>query len=255
MDQWAGREAGPPIHPFSVRTRRRRHPLEWPFVSELNLILFGPPGAGKGTQADRLRQDFSLPFISTGDMLRANVKEETALGQEAKRFMDAGDLVPDELMVKMTAARLKDDDAQDGFILDGFPRTVAQAEALDEQLADAGRRETAALLIDVPDEEVVRRLSGRRVCVKAGHNYHIEFDPPKHDGVCDQDGSRLVQRDDDKPDVIENRLAVYHEKTRPLESYYDDRGLMRRIDGTRQPAAVHDHIRAVIATLRLEEDV
>jgi adenylate kinase len=224
-------------------------------VSELNLILFGPPGAGKGTQADRLQADFQLPYIATGDMLRANVKEETDLGKEAKRFMDAGELVPDELIVAMAAARLKQEDAADGFILDGFPRTIAQAEALNKQLSEMGRRVTAALLIDVPDEELVKRLSGRRVCVKAGHNYHVQFDPPKHEGVCDQDGSRLVQRDDDKPEVIENRLRVFHEQTSPLVDYYDERGLLRRIDGTRPPTEVHDHIRAVIATLRLEEDV
>ena len=222
---------------------------------QLNLILFGPPGAGKGTQAERLRKDFDLPYIATGDMLRENVKEKTELGKQAKEYMDAGDLVPDDLIVAMAAARLRQDDAQDGFILDGFPRTIEQAEALDRQLSELGRRVTAALLIDVPDEEVIRRLSGRRMCVKAGHSYHVEFDPPKREGVCDQDGSRLVQREDDKPEVIENRLRVYHEKTKPLVDYYDERGLLRRIDGTRDPADVHGHIRAVIATLRMEEDV
>jgi len=224
-------------------------------VPELNLILFGPPGAGKGTQADRLQTDFQLPFISTGDMLRANVKEGTALGRKAREYMAAGELVPDGLIVAMAAERLQEGDAQDGFILDGFPRTIEQAKALDQQLSDLGRRVTAALLIDVPDEELVRRLSGRRMCVKSGHNYHVDFDPPKHEGICDQDGSRLIQRDDDKPDVIRNRLRVYHEQTEPLVEYYDEQGLMRRVDGTRQPAEVHDHIRAVIATLRLEENV
>jgi adenylate kinase len=224
-------------------------------VPELNLILFGPPGAGKGTQADRLRIDFRLPFISTGDMLRGNVKDETDLGVKAKEYMDKGDLVPDDLIVAMARDRLSEPDAQDGFILDGFPRTIEQAKALDRQLEELRRRVTAAILIDTPDEEVIRRLSGRRVCVKAGHNYHVEFDPPKREGVCDQDGSRLIQRDDDKPDVIRNRLEVYHDQTEPLIDYYDQQGLMRRIDGTRSPDEVHDHIRAVIATLRLEDDV
>jgi adenylate kinase len=224
-------------------------------VSELNLILFGPPGAGKGTQAQRLADDFQLPYIATGDMLREHVKEGTDLGREAKRYMDAGDLVPDGVIVAMVAERLQQDDARDGFILDGFPRTVEQSEALDKQLAELGRRITAVLLLDVPDEEVERRLSGRRVCVKKGHNYHIELDPPKREGVCDQDGSRLVQRDDDKPEVIRNRLGTYHKKTAPLIERYEEQGLLKRIDGTRVPTEVHDHIRAVIATLRMEEDV
>jgi adenylate kinase len=223
-------------------------------VSELNLILLGPPGAGKGTQAERLQEDFQVPFISTGDMLRANVKQETELGKEAQSYMQAGELVPDDLIVAMGAERLQEEDARDGFILDGFPRTLEQAKALDKQLSSLGRRVTAALLVDVPDEEVIRRLSGRRVCVKAGHNYHVEFDPPKHDNVCDQDGSRLIRRDDDDPEVVGNRLRVYHEQTEPLVEYYDDKGVMRRIDGTRDAADVHDHIRAVIATLRLEDN-
>jgi adenylate kinase len=169
--------------------------------------------------------------------------------------MDKGELVPDGLIVAMARERLSEPDALDGFILDGFPRTLKQAKALDEQLAELKRHVTAAVLIDVSDEEVVRRLSGRRVCVKSGHNYHVEFDPPKREGICDQDGSRLIQRDDDKPEVIRNRLEVYHEQTEPLIDYYDKQGLMRRTDGTRSPEEVHDHIRAVIATLRLEDDV
>jgi adenylate kinase len=224
-------------------------------MSELNLILFGPPGAGKGTQAERLRSDFQLPYIATGDMLRENVREGTELGKQASEYMKSGGLVPDDVIVAMVAERLQEEDAQDGFILDGFPRTVEQAKALDNQLGELGRRITAVLLLDVPDEEVERRLAGRRVCVKTGHNYHVEFDPPKREGVCDQDGSRLIQRDDDKPEVIRHRLEVYHEKTSPLIGYYDEQGLLRRIDGTRDPTEVHDHIRAVIATLRLEENV
>ena len=224
-------------------------------MSELNLILFGPPGAGKGTQAERLQRDFQLPYIATGNMLRENVEEGTDLGKEAQRYMDKGDLVPDDVIVEMVAERLQQEDAQDGFILDGFPRTVPQAEALDKQLSDLGRRITAVLLLDVPDDELERRLSGRRVCVKKGHNYHVEFDPPKREDVCDQDGSRLIQRDDDKPEVVRNRLKTYHEKTAPVIDYYDDQGLLKRIDGTRDPSDVHDHIRAVIATLRMEENV
>ena len=224
-------------------------------MSELNLILVGPPGAGKGTQADKLRDDFKLPYIATGDIFRAHVKNETELGRQVKAIMEDGGLVPDELVLDIVATRLDEDDVQDGFILDGFPRTIPQAEALNDRLQQEGRRLTAAILIDVPDEEVIKRISGRRVCVKGGHLYHVDFDPPKTEGVCDQDGSRLIQREDDKPEVVAKRLTEYHDSTEPLIHLYDDQGILRRIDGTRPPAAVHDHIRAVIATLRLEDDV
>ncbi|HEV7528501.1 MAG TPA: adenylate kinase [Solirubrobacteraceae bacterium] len=223
-------------------------------MSELNLILLGPPGAGKGTQAERLREDFALPHISTGDMLRAEVAQGSDLGREAKRYMDAGDLVPDEVIIGMIIKRVEAPDAADGFLLDGFPRNEQQADALAEALTGLGRRLSAALLIEVPDDELVRRLAGRRVCVKnPSHIYHVEFDPPKHDGVCDQDGSRLVQRDDDKEETIRRRLQVYHSQTEPLIDYYDRAGLLRRFDGTRHPDEVHARIRATVATLRLEE--
>jgi adenylate kinase len=225
-------------------------------LPELNLILLGAPGAGKGTQADRLRDDFGLPHISTGDILRAQVAEGTELGSEAKRYMDAGELVPDELIVRMIVDRIGDGDARDGFLLDGFPRNEAQADALAKALAGLDRKLTAALLIDVPDDEVVRRLAGRRVCVKnPTHIYHVDFDPPKHEGICDQDGSRLVQRDDDREEVIRRRLEVYHGQTEPLIGYYDRAGLLRRFDGRRSADEVHAHIRATVATLRMEEDL
>jgi adenylate kinase len=225
-------------------------------VSELNLILLGPPGAGKGTQAQRLVEDFRLPYVATGEMLRAAVRAETPLGKEAKKFMNNGDLVPDEIIIGVAVERLQQDDCKDGFILDGFPRTIDQAKALDAELQRVGRKLTAALLIDVPDEEVVRRISGRRQCIKnEQHIYHVDFDPPKHPDVCDQDGARLIQRDDDKPDTVKHRLEVYHEQTEPVIGYYEDQGLLRRFDGTRSPAEVHDHIRATLATLRLEDQL
>jgi adenylate kinase len=222
-------------------------------VPELNLIFLGPPGAGKGTQATRLSEDFRLPYVATGDMLREAVKEGTELGSEARSHMDAGRLVPDDVIVGMIAERMEDPDFGDGFILDGFPRTRGQADALQAAMDEANRRITAALLIDVDDDELVRRISGRRVCVKSGHTYHVDSDPPKHEGVCDQDGSRLIQRDDDRPDTVLERLKTYHEQTEPLVDHYEQAGLLRRFDGTRSPAEVHDRIRATIATLRLEE--
>ena len=224
-------------------------------MTELNLILFGPPGAGKGTQAERLQADFDFPYYATGDILRAAVKDGSELGRKAKEYMDKGELVPDELVDGLVAERIASTEAADGFLLDGYPRNREQADVLSKHMEQLGRRLTAALLIDTPDEEVVRRLSGRRVCVKNGHVYHVEFDPPKHEGVCDQDGSRLVQRDDDKPETIRHRLEVFHEQTKPLIEYYEAEGLLRRFDGSRPPGEVHDHIRATLATLRLEDEL
>jgi adenylate kinase len=223
-------------------------------VSELNLILLGPPGAGKGTQAERMTEDFDLPYISTGDMLREAVKAGTDLGKEAKSYMDKGELVPDEVIIGVILERVESPEAADGFILDGFPRTIAQAEALDEAFAKLGRDLTAVILLEVPDEELVRRLSGRRVS-RAGRPYHVDFNPPKVPGKCDVDGSDLIQRDDDKPEVVRKRLEVYHAQTAPLVDYYEDKGILRRFDGTLPPTEVHDHVRATIATLRLEDEL
>jgi adenylate kinase len=223
-------------------------------VSQLNLVLLGPPGAGKGTQAERLVTDFDLPYYATGDILRAAVKDETPLGSEAKDYMDRGELVPDELICKVIMERIDQPEAEDGFLLDGFPRNKEQADILGNALERRDRKLTAVLLIDASDEEVIKRISGRRVCVKNQHVYHVDFDPPKHEGVCDQDGSRLIQRDDDKPETIKKRLEVYHAQTKPLIDYYESRNNLRRFDGSRTPSEVHDHIRATLATLRLEEE-
>ncbi|HEY8808777.1 MAG TPA: adenylate kinase [Solirubrobacterales bacterium] len=221
---------------------------------ELNLVLLGPPGSGKGTQGERLQEDLQLPYYATGDILRAAVRDETELGKAAKEYMDRGDLVPDEVIVGAIAERIDSTEAADGFILDGFPRTVPQAEALASKLGELGRQLTGVLLIDASDEEVMRRLGGRRTCAENGHVFHVDFNPPEREGVCDIDGGELIVRDDDKPEVIRHRLDTYHEKTEPLIEFYDHQSLLRRIDGAVAPDAVADELRRALATLKLEAD-
>ena len=188
-------------------------------------------------------------------MLRAQVSEGTDLGRKAESYMKDGKLVPDELIIDMILTCVEEDDCKDGFLLDGFPRNLEQAKRLDAAMERLGRGLSAALLIDVPDEDVVRRITGRRVCTKGGHVYHVESNPPKHEGVCDIDGSKLIQREDDSEEVVQERLRVYHAETEPIVEYFDEQGVLKRFDGTRNPTEVHDHLRATIATLRLEDAI
>lgn len=222
-------------------------------MSALNLVLLGPPGSGKGTQAERLQEDQELPYYATGNILRQAVRDETEIGREAKAYMDRGDLVPDGVIIGVIAERMDSREAEDGFILDGFPRTVGQAEALEGKMGELGRRLTAAVLMEVADEEVVRRLSGRRTCPN-GHIFHVEFDPPESEGVCDVCGEPLQIRDDDKPEVVKHRLEQYREKTEPLVAFYEERGALERVDGARPPDEVYEEVRALLATLRMEEE-
>jgi adenylate kinase len=216
----------------------------------VRLVLVGPPGAGKGTQAQFIASHFSVPKISTGDIFRANVSEGTDLGIEAKKYMDAGDLVPDEVTIAMVKDRLTHDDTTEGFLLDGFPRTVHQAEVLDKVLAVQDTSLTVVLELVVDDEEVVRRLSGRRTCRRCGHVWHQDFDPPSRDGICDRCGGELFQRDDDSEQTIRHRLEVYADQTSPLIGYYGDRGLLRGVDATGPVEDVTE--RAINALRRFE---
>lgn len=198
----------------------------------MKIIMLGAPGAGKGTQAKMIAEKYQVPHISTGDIFRANIKNGTELGMEAKKYMDQGLLVPDELTVKILLDRVAKEDCKDGYVLDGFPRTIPQAKVLEEALAKLGEKIDYAIDVDVPDENIVRRMSGRRACLKCGATYHIEHVPPKAEGVCDTCGSELVLRDDDKPETVQNRLKVYHDQTQPLIDFYSERGVLKTVDGT-----------------------
>lgn len=217
----------------------------------MRLVLVGPPGAGKGTQAQHIASARSVPAISTGDIFRANVSQGTELGQLAKTYMDAGDLVPDEVTVEMVRNRLAEDDAAKGFLLDGFPRNVPQAETLEGMLAEMGNKLDIVLELVVDDDEVVRRLSGRRTCRICGTNWHVDFDPPSVEGICDRDGGELFQRDDDKPGTVRHRLDVYAKQTAPLVSFYATRGILVGIDAT---GPVDDVTERALEALRRYED-
>jgi adenylate kinase len=218
---------------------------------QLNIVLLGAPGSGKGTQAERIAPAYGLPHISTGDILRAAVRAGTELGATAKRFMDAGELVPDEVVIGIIRERLTEPDAAAGFMLDGFPRTLEQAVALDGMLEQAGRALTLVLLIDVPEEELVQRLAGRRACRSCGRGYNVVFDPPKSEGVCDVCGGELYQRDDDNETTVRNRLAVYGRQTEPLIGYYRDKGILATVyGGGRVPDEVYGDVERLLSAAR-----
>ena len=208
----------------------------------MKIIMLGAPGAGKGTQAQMIADKFNIPHISTGDIFRANIKNGTELGKKAKEFMDKGLLVPDELTVQLLLDRVANDDCKNGYVLDGFPRTIPQADVLDSELTKLGDKVDFAVNVDVPDENIVRRMSGRRACLKCGATYHIEHIPPKTEGICDKCGSELVQREDDKPETVQNRLSVYHEQTQPLIDYYDKKNILKTVDGTKDMQEVFNDI-------------
>ena len=199
----------------------------------MKIIMLGAPGAGKGTQAKQIAEKYSIPHISTGDIFRANIKNGTELGKKAQTYMDQGLLVPDELTCDLVVDRIKQDDCKNGFILDGFPRTIPQAEALDAALSKMGEKMDYAIDVDVPDENIVRRMGGRRVCLNCGATYHIVSIPTKVEGICDKCGSEVVLRDDDKPETVQKRLSVYHEQTQPLIDYYNRQGILKTVNGTR----------------------
>ena len=198
----------------------------------MKIIMLGAPGAGKGTQAKMIAQKYQIPHVSTGDIFRANIKNGTELGKEAKKYMDQGLLVPDELTVKILLDRVAQDDCKNGYVLDGFPRTIPQAEVLDKALSDLGDAIDYAINVDVPDENIVKRMSGRRACLACGATYHIEHIPPKKEGICDVCGQGLVLRDDDKPETVLNRLKVYNDQTQPLIDFYTAKGVVKSVDGT-----------------------
>ncbi len=208
----------------------------------MKIIMLGAPGAGKGTQAKRIAEKYGIPHISTGDILRANVKGDTELGQKAKVFMNQGLLVPDELVIDMLMDRIAQDDCGNGYVLDGFPRTIPQAESLDAALGKLGEKMDVAIDVDVPDENIVTRMSGRRACTSCGATYHVVFNPTKVEGICDACGEKLILRDDDKPETVQKRLGVYHEQTQPLIDYYKKAGILKTVDGTMEMDRVFDAI-------------